>query len=251
MSLVAAISPYTLQILSDEDAPNPREDRDNFGTMVCFHSRYNLGDKHDFEKPSDFLFSLLEEKLGEFEAAEEKYEALGEEIDFEAYKKRPGSYRKAVDDNILAFLSDKYTILPLYLYDHSGLTMNTTGFSCPWDSGQVGWVYTSYDKIKEEYGEVTPETIQKAEALLRSEVKEFDYYLTNQCYGFRLYENGKEIDSCWGFLGSLDDVKEQIASYLPEDCKDITAIMEDMNDSIDIDEYIINQNEDEEMEDEQ
>ena len=25
--------------------------------------------------------------------------------------------------------------LPLYLYDHSGITMNTTGFSCPWDSG--------------------------------------------------------------------------------------------------------------------
>ena len=30
--------------------------------------------------------------------------------------------------------------LPLYLYDHSGLTLATTPFSCPWDSGQVGWV---------------------------------------------------------------------------------------------------------------
>ena len=86
---------------------------------------------------------------------------------------------------------------------------------------------------------------------MRAEVKEFDYYLTNQCYGFRLYENGEEISSCWGFLGSLDDVKEQIAGYLPDECKGITLIMEDLDDSIEMDEYFISQNEDEEMEDEQ
>jgi len=28
--------------------------------------------------------------------------------------------------------------LPLYLYDHSGITMRTTSFADPWDSGQVG-----------------------------------------------------------------------------------------------------------------
>ncbi len=30
--------------------------------------------------------------------------------------------------------------------------MNTTGFSCPWDSGQVGWVFVSKKKVREEYG---------------------------------------------------------------------------------------------------
>lgn len=251
MSLVAARSPYTLQILYDEDAPNPREDNDNFGTMVCFHKRYNLGDKHDFGEPSEFLFSLLEEKLGDTEAAEEKYEVLVEKIDFEAYKNRHGSYRKAVDDNILDFISDSYTVLPIYLYDHSGLTVNTTGFSCSWDSGQIGWIYASHDKIKEEYGEVTPEAIKKAEALMRAEVQEFDYYLTNQCYGFRLFENSEETDSCWGFLGSLEDVKEQIAGYLPDGCRGITDILEELDDSVDMNEFFESQNEDEEMEDEQ
>ena len=33
---------------------------------------------------------------------------------------------------------DGFVFLPLYLFDHSGITMNTSGFSCPWDSGQVG-----------------------------------------------------------------------------------------------------------------
>lgn len=250
MSLVAAKIPYTLQILYDEDAPNPREDRDNFGTMVCFHRRYNLGDKHDFSEPSDFFLSLLEEKLGDTEAAEEKYESLAGEIDFEVYKNRHGTYRKAIDDNILDFLSDSYAVLPLYLYDHSGITINTTGFSCPWDSCQIGWIYVSHEDIKKEYGALTPETVQKAENLLRSEVKEYNYYLTGQCYGFRLYENGKEIDSCWGFLGDLEDVKERIATYLPDGCKGMTDILEDLDDSKDMDEYFERQNE-EEMEDEQ
>lgn len=30
--------------------------------------------------------------------------------------------------------------LPIYMYSHGGETINTTGFSCPWDSGQVGWI---------------------------------------------------------------------------------------------------------------
>ena len=62
-------------------------------------------------------------------------------------------------------------ILPLYLYDHSGITMNTTGFSCPWDSGQVGWIYADRRRIEAEYGKVTPETVEKARQVLEGEVK--------------------------------------------------------------------------------
>ena len=47
---------------------------------------------------------------------------------------------------------DKYVILPLYLYDHSGITMSTSVFSCPWDSGQVGWIYAEKKKLIEETG---------------------------------------------------------------------------------------------------
>ena len=50
-------------------------------------------------------------------------------------------YERQVDERLMKVISQKYLMLPLYLYDHSGITMNTTGFSCPWDSGQVGWIY--------------------------------------------------------------------------------------------------------------
>ena len=112
-------------------------------------------------------------------------------------------------------------MLPLYLYDHSGITMNTTGFSCPWDSGQVGWIYATGEDVVKEYGSITPETLEKTKDLLQGEVKYYDHYIRGDCYGFQLFKGEEEIDSCWGFIGDPSDLKEAIESYLPEDCKGI------------------------------
>ncbi|MCX4363931.1 MAG: hypothetical protein OSJ74_11235 [Clostridia bacterium] len=44
---------YKLEVFRDEDAENPRE-WENLGKMVCWHRRYNLGDKHEYEDPQAF-----------------------------------------------------------------------------------------------------------------------------------------------------------------------------------------------------
>ena len=130
-------------------------------------------------------------------------------------------------------------ILPLYLYDHSGITMNTTGFSCPWDSGQVGWIYADKRRIEAEYGKVTPETMEKARQVLEGEVKSYDYFLTGQCYGFQLFREDVEVDSCWGFLGEIRDVQDDVKSYLPEDCDPaIVELLQFRYEELDIDEYL-------------
>ena len=59
MPLAATRAPYTLFIVDDDMPPNPREDYDCLGKMVCWHGRYSLGEKHDFEEPRDFLKDLL------------------------------------------------------------------------------------------------------------------------------------------------------------------------------------------------
>ena len=43
-----------------------------------------------------------------------------------------------------------YVLLPLYLYEHGGMTMNTRGYSCSWDSGQVGFIYASKETFRNE-----------------------------------------------------------------------------------------------------
>ena len=55
MPMTATMAPYTLFILDDDTPLNPREDHDCLGKMVCWHSRYSLGEKHDYDEPSDFL----------------------------------------------------------------------------------------------------------------------------------------------------------------------------------------------------
>ena len=79
---------------------------------------------------------------------------------------------------------DVAVILPLYLYDHSGITMNTTGFSCNWDSGQVGWTFVSKKKVREEYGvkKITQSLIDKVTEVLVGEVRTYDMYLTGELY---------------------------------------------------------------------
>ena len=97
--------------------------------------------------------------------------------------------------------------LPVFMYDHSGITINTTGFSCPWDSGQVGVIYMTKAKAIENWGKkiLTKAVRQKAIDCLKSEIETLDQYLTGQVYGFRVFDpEGEELDSCWGFFGESD-----------------------------------------------
>ncbi|MFA5186578.1 MAG: hypothetical protein WC551_08900 [Patescibacteria group bacterium] len=90
--------------------------------------------------------------------------------------------------------------LPVYLYDHSGLTVSTGKFSCPWDSGQVGYCWFSCEEARDVWG-MTPNQA-KVEAQLKACVKLLDDYLTGNVYGYVIEDHeGNELDSCWGYFG--------------------------------------------------
>jgi hypothetical protein len=78
--------------------------------------------------------------------------------------------------------NDVLVILPLYLYDHSGITMNTTGFGCPWDSGQVGWIFATKKDVRQWFNlkKITKPYIDKVREILLGEVKMYDRYLTGE-----------------------------------------------------------------------
>jgi hypothetical protein len=109
-------------------------------------------------------------------------------------------------DSIQEYVKQKNVYsLPLYLYDHSGVTMNTQGFSCRWDSGQVGFIYITREKYLKEFNckRVNKKHIYK---ILTAEVKEYDQYLTGEVYGYKIIntENDDCIDSCYGFYEEVD-----------------------------------------------
>jgi len=127
-----------------------------------------------------------------------------------------------IEDEDMSLPDKGYTILPLYLYDHGGITMSTGSFSCPWDSGCVGYIYVSDKDAKENYGWkiITKKRREKIIKHLMAEVETYDQFLTGDVYGFILAdESGEELDSCFGFYGR-DPAKNGMADHVVlQDCE--------------------------------
>ena len=93
---------------------NPRQG-DNAGQMVCCHRRYGLGDVM-MRTASAVLEHIAQELKVDYDDTAEEWS----------------------DGDLYALIEQRAVILPLFLFDHSGLSMSTARPSCPWDSGQVG-----------------------------------------------------------------------------------------------------------------
>lgn len=115
-------------------------------------------------------------------------------------------------------------ILPLFIYEHSGITIATTPFSCPWDSGQRGFIFISKEKMREEYSvkRISKELKDRVEGYLKSEVETYDQYLTGDVYGYRITdtETDEEVDNCWGYYGEevCMTEAESIVKYIEAKC---------------------------------
>lgn len=260
---------------------SPREDDGNLGTMVCWHRRYNLGDKHDYENPEAFMHDLLRTTVMTpryFGGPVIKYIENGKakNIRFDDIGKEHKGCRVIVgkneDDedieenwvyvNDIAWPSDtpadrtwlasqcidwltmgevneilsamQVCILPVYLLDHSGLSLSTSDFNDPWDSGQVGYIYTTIDKAKDlwygDSGEPDPLTWQdRAKKEMSDEVARYSKYIGGEVYGIIIHKFApasgefseldasnddafEDVDSCWGFYDNdgLEFIKDEL-----------------------------------------
>lgn len=204
----------TIKICPDHDPESPRE-WDNLGTMACWHRRYNLGDEQPGGEPSEYLENLLDsDVLDRLQRRREREEAKCSGLPDKEYWAALRDIGDAHRERVMAEVEKQYIILPLYLYDHSGITMTTSGFHCPWDSGQVGYIHVSLDKVRKEYSvkRVTKAIRARAERVLKAEVKVYATYLEGGYTGYVVEdEDGEHIDSCWGF-DDIDYCREEAKS---------------------------------------
>lgn len=245
---------HCLHIQQDDMPESPRE-WDNVTIMACWHSRYKLGDRIDDKEPEDFWQRLVRENVPKSEVyamAEagrlegiriakneanpdcvDVYEmaAFGREkpkeyLEYEEVNKETALYYLMDDltvQNCMKLLEPYAEWLPLWLYDHSGITMSCGTRSYPyndrWDSGAVGWIVALKSIIMKEVGTeyvldengarikvehphkngsstwsyktrpLTDETWkQRAIEIMKNDVKIYDQYLTGNVYGFTLYD---------------------------------------------------------------
>ena len=159
------IGDYLIKIFHDEDPESPRA-WDNLGIMVCSHKRDSYGDKHDF-------------RFDDYNSWEEM--------------------EKDIMDN-----HDGHTILPIYMYEHSGVTISTTPFMDYFDSGRLGLIYCTKQAVAKEG--IDDERVVE---ILKGEVDTYDTYVKGEVYGYRIYkvstcseghEHEEELDSCYGYF---------------------------------------------------
>lgn len=205
-----------VRVVYDPDPFTPRqEDYALFGAMYAEHRDYHLGDR---------------DHSGELFGAAADVDRFVNEI--EDYDNNLGS---GLIVAIVKHVQRKYgatVVLPLYLYDHSGISISAgrnllagghinTRTHNPfdpggWDTSFVGFMFDTREK-REEYG------VEDVEAALRSELREYDDYLTGQVFGLieeksvqvreirtrndgttseATYSTWEEAHSCWGYIGA-------------------------------------------------
>lgn len=100
------------------------------------------------------------------------------------------SSAEQVDAHMNALPEGAYTA-PLFMFDHGGVTVSLEPFSCPWDSGQVGFVVLP-----------DPSIFPDPEATAKAAVEALDDNLTGNVFGWVVEdENGDPYDSCWDYYG--------------------------------------------------
>jgi hypothetical protein len=151
---------------------------------------YKISTDHDSFNPR-----TDNDNLGVMHCAHKKYD-LGD-------KDAPTPF---VDDDYRAGVlrDDVLVSKPIYMYDHSGITVRHTPFDCQWDSGLLGWHYMLKSVAEENWPSQTgDELIASVEACLKAEIEEYDAYIQGDVWYVEITdEEGEVIDSCGCFIGS-------------------------------------------------
>jgi len=177
---------HFIKIFQDEDPMDPREFCSSLGVKVFHHRHYTLGD-----------------------------------TDHGIYFKNYQSWHE-VERAIRRKFKGTVLLMPVYLFDHSGITITVDverfrqADPQGWDWGQIGYIFTTRARIREWYQKklISKKTMAKAEKHLLHEIEEYDQYLRGDVYGYTIEDkNGNVIDSCGNYYGEeyiMHDAKSAV-----------------------------------------
>lgn len=117
------------------------------------------------------------------------------------------------------YLKSSRVSLPVYVLDHSGISVSTSPYNSRWDSGLIGYICVTDDDAREKLlgkDEEVPlaEIRKRAEAVLQGEVETLDQYMSGEMYYFTVEdENGVVVDNCEELYG-LDYTEEVLMDSL-------------------------------------
>jgi len=174
---------YQITIEQDELEDGPRT-WDNLVTMYYSHRNYILGDE---QIPCE----------------------RGERLDLQEIM---NEHRESESD----------IFMPLYLFDHSGLSISTNASEFAawdahgWDWGLIGFLHIPASKIRHEYSvkRITKRVHALAVSVAMNEVATYDQFISGDVYYYSIQdEAGEFVDSLCGMYGydyTLQEAKEAV-----------------------------------------
>jgi hypothetical protein len=155
-----------LEIVQSEDNDSPRE-WDNLGTIIAWHSRYQLSDDHVQGMSPD-----------EFHEWADSGELIVRRI--RAYEH--GGIALTIGEAVGQFAD-------------------------PWDSHNIGYIFVERLKVLQEWKRkrMSKKLMGIVQANLESEVRVFSQYLNGEVYGYQVWRtcpccgDGEILDSCYGY----------------------------------------------------
>jgi hypothetical protein len=176
---------YTITLHYDQHGMDPHRDCDGHGVQFVFaHRRYDV--------PND------------------------PGIDFDYHDSWDAIAKHLAKDY------DAAVILPVYMYDHSGVALTAGSrsypFDCKWDSGLLGLAFfTRKDMLSWKPGAkiITAKMRREAEGFIQGHVREYGQWMNGEVYGYTIEDDkGDRLDdSCWGFIGdeyAMEEAKRSV-----------------------------------------
>lgn len=180
-------------VIEQDKFPEDPRSWDNLGTMLCCHREYQFGDCNSNRETEEQLAEICR-----------KYGKSDEEIDEMTFAEE------------VRFILDQDNVcgLPLYIIDHSGISMQTYRFDA-WDSSFVGLIFVEKDfYLAQSCLKDEDDWKAKAKETLKSEVETYSDFLEGNVYMWTLYEptvvirqsmDGKELSRTINEEGEMLD----------------------------------------------
>ena len=228
-------------VISWEDCSESPREWCNIGHFLTWAGRYGSPDENLFADPMGLLEELLGEFFGyaELAAAVEGGRIPGLRFDGRGVLEEQGwkggwsevygweaeddeecrkdALCEAMAEELAAcrrLLDDKICILPVFMFDHTGIAYSTVDFNDPWDSGFVGFIYASSADL-EKAGIEQGRPRKEVERYLRKEVERYSQWANGEVFCLELYDkDGELVDSVGGVY---DDMLEEQAEQLVKD----------------------------------
>ena len=156
--------------------------------MVCWHEKYNLGDKHEFKSEKE-LFEHLMKKLNI------KPEEIGADMeDFENSKNK-----------ILDEIKKHIPIIPLYLYDGKFPEM-TNGEEHLGAKGEfVGYLFMDEEQMEKMFKSSGEERMSDAVWYLIEDTDLYSHYISGNNFLYELFKDGEHFCEVSGFIGQMNE----------------------------------------------